>query len=489
MSHKKQVHTVRSRQKQKTFRTLLSSERLEDRCMLTASTSGDWGWAQQIFGETASPSAVASDSTGNIYIAGSFSGTVDFDPSASTFPLTSAGGADAFVSKYDVFGQFQWAKAFSGTGVTHAQSISLGTSNAIIVSGYFTETADFDPGTNTASLRSAGSLDGFIVSLDAGGNYRWAGRMGSNTNEDDAVYRVCTNKVSGTIFATGVFSGVSTFDFGGSSTSISSGGRKNTFILSIGDDGSLGWVKSFQSNFLNGGYGIATDELSGRVAIVGFLHSNVVDFDPGPEKAIRNPVAMADGYVAVLERDGSFAWAHTFGSVAEDAFGRVLFDENGNVYVSGTFGHSGSRVTIDADPGPQTAIHTSSVDHDIILIKLSSTGNYLWSAAFGGTGNEAPDGFILQDDLLIITGTFENTIDFDPGPSQHNVTSIGSSTVFVLKLNASTGTFRDVVTLETVAGGSSRACGTTEDEAGNIIVLGASKLETDFDPSPNSRAI
>ena len=37
MSHKKQVHTVRSRQKQKTFRTLLSSERLEDRCMLTAS--------------------------------------------------------------------------------------------------------------------------------------------------------------------------------------------------------------------------------------------------------------------------------------------------------------------------------------------------------------------------------------------------------------------------------------------------------------------
>ena len=37
MSRKKQVHTVRSRQKQKTFRTLLSSERLEDRCMLTAS--------------------------------------------------------------------------------------------------------------------------------------------------------------------------------------------------------------------------------------------------------------------------------------------------------------------------------------------------------------------------------------------------------------------------------------------------------------------
>ena len=42
MSRKKQVHTVRSRQKQKTFRTLLSSERLEDRCMLTASVSSTY---------------------------------------------------------------------------------------------------------------------------------------------------------------------------------------------------------------------------------------------------------------------------------------------------------------------------------------------------------------------------------------------------------------------------------------------------------------
>jgi len=42
MSRKKQVHTVRSRQKQKTFRTLLSSERLEDRCMLTASAGSTY---------------------------------------------------------------------------------------------------------------------------------------------------------------------------------------------------------------------------------------------------------------------------------------------------------------------------------------------------------------------------------------------------------------------------------------------------------------
>jgi hypothetical protein len=42
---------------------------------------------------------IAVDVGGNIYVAGGFAGTADFDPGASNYSLTSAGGGDLFVAK------------------------------------------------------------------------------------------------------------------------------------------------------------------------------------------------------------------------------------------------------------------------------------------------------------------------------------------------------------------------------------------------------
>ena len=54
--------------------------------------------------------SIAVDAASNVYTTGYFGGTADFDPGVGIYNLTSAGGADVFITKLDVSGNFVWAK-------------------------------------------------------------------------------------------------------------------------------------------------------------------------------------------------------------------------------------------------------------------------------------------------------------------------------------------------------------------------------------------
>lgn len=65
------------------------------------------------------------DATGNIYLAGTFAGTVDLDPGPGTSTHISAGGTDMFVAKFDSSGNFVWSKAFGQVNTEYAEAIAL----------------------------------------------------------------------------------------------------------------------------------------------------------------------------------------------------------------------------------------------------------------------------------------------------------------------------------------------------------------------------
>ena len=118
---------------------------------------------------------MAVDAAGNVYTAGAFSGTQDFDPGPGTFNLTSGAGVDAYVSKLNSSGSFVWAADIltsSGPGSTGISfGVAVDGSGNVYTSGFFKGTADFDPGAGTYSLTSTPdgignpTMDAFVSKL------------------------------------------------------------------------------------------------------------------------------------------------------------------------------------------------------------------------------------------------------------------------------------------------------------------------------------
>src|SRR5262249_43193299 len=101
---------------------------------------GDAADAPDDFGE-----AVVTDGDGNVCVAGSFRGTVDFDKGPGVWSMTSGGFEDAFLAKYTPTGALAWARRFGGGSGTGVLGIALDGFGNIYLTGAFSVTVDFDP--------------------------------------------------------------------------------------------------------------------------------------------------------------------------------------------------------------------------------------------------------------------------------------------------------------------------------------------------------
>ena len=101
--------------------------------------------------------SITVDGSGNVYTTGTFEGTVDFDPGAGTYNLSSNGSRDIFVQKMDASGNLLWAKSFGGTGIDSGNSITIDGSGNVYTTGQFQNTVDFDPAAGAYNLSSNGS--------------------------------------------------------------------------------------------------------------------------------------------------------------------------------------------------------------------------------------------------------------------------------------------------------------------------------------------
>ena len=406
--------------------------------------------------------SVAIDSrTGNVIIAGYFTGTVDF----GNGPVTSSGSYDIYVAAYSSSGTYQWAKRFGNSFPNYAYSVAVDGNSNVFVTGAFQGTVDFGKG----PLTSTGGYDIFVAKFSSSGATSWTKRLGSSI--DDYGYGIAVDG-TGDVLCTGFFQG--TVDFGSGIPLTSSG--MDTFVAKFsGNDGSYRWAGNFLSNSSDVGYSIATDS-SGDVFVTGAFMS-----------AIRfgsSTLYSAGGYDIFLLKltgtNGTYMWAKRLGGTSNDLSYSVAVDSSNNVVITGNF-----VGTVDFGGGPISCANGSG---EVFLAKYSGlNGSHLWSRGFSSSSSSAGYGIAVDKytNDIVVTGTAVGTVDFGGGP-----VTIASPSMFMAKYSYAGTYLMSYLWSKRFGAVTYNAAGegVAIDGGGNAIVTGQFQGTVDFGGGPQASA-
>jgi hypothetical protein len=353
---------------------------------------------------------------------------------------------------------------FGGNSHTINSSVAVDSSGNVYTTGGFLGTVDFDPGSGTLNLMSAGGSDVFVSKLSSSGNLIWAKRFGGTS---DDVGRSLAIDSSGNVYITGFFKGTGTFD-------LTSAGFDDIFVSKLDSSGNLIWAKKFGGSLNDIGYAITVDS-TGNIYTTGYFE-DTVDFDPSSGTLNLISAGGSDVFVSKLDSSGNLIWAKKFGGTSADIGYAITVDSTGNIYTTGYF-----EDTVDFDPSDQTSNLTSAGGSDVFASRLNSSGNLIWAKKFGGTSDDVGRSLAIDSSGNgYITGYFEGTVDFDPSDQTSNLTSAGVEDIFVSKLDSSGN-----LTWAKKFGGSLTDYGlaATVDSSGNVYTTGFFQGTVDFDPS------
>jgi hypothetical protein len=167
---------------------------------------------------------VVPDALGNVYLGGVFSSSCDFDPTAATSTLTSAGQGDLFVAKYDVSGNLTWKNGTGGTTNDYCYGLGLDASNNVYITGKVQGTnVDFDPSLSSALITASSSCM-YIASYSSAGNYLSVSSPGDIASEGKGLL------VNSSLYVTGMFRNTGDFDFSASTANLTSLGSDDIFF-------------------------------------------------------------------------------------------------------------------------------------------------------------------------------------------------------------------------------------------------------------------
>ena len=355
-----------------------------------------WGFAvQSLNGASISSFDLEIDEeTDHVYMVGTCSDTMDFDPSENTYNLVTQNDQDLFIAKYTLDGEFVWVKGlhFQGYGYGYQRTISLDNTGNFYIGGSFTGTLDMDPGEGTYYISSYGEFneDAYLAKYNSSGEVLWAFPLGSQLLDGIWTVRYYDEKV----YAVGSFTGTVDFDPSAAAFEMTSSSEidENGFLAVYNDDGSfnkaMGMIGAENSG--NRVHDMRKDP-DGNIYLLGSFYGTL---DADPSGAVQNITTngVYDMFIAKYSTDGAYIWAEHYGGTEQEQ--AYFLQLAGNTHVL-TFGYFDGNC--DFNPSDESNVLYNKGGHDVYMA---------WYTAYPGSS--------------VAEQVITETINIYPNPSGHD---------------------------------------------------------------------
>jgi hypothetical protein len=441
---------------------LSASINAQEQFLWARSAGAEMGWEEA--------AGIARDNSGNIYIAGTFQGTIKF----GTVNVVSSGASDVIVAKYNPAGTFQWARkigigsTFSGNEIAKAIAVNGAGTNIYVLASYsnFTDSLNFLQNGTIKIPPSSGQNDLFIARLDGNGAVNWARKLGGTGNEDGGAIGVFAN---GDFIVTGTYNVDITL---GTDYYVSSG-NNDLFVVKFNNDGTQAWS-------LNTGNGLNTISVSdlkirsnGDFYLGGEFRGSA-DFD----FITLTSNGESDAYLAKYDSTGALIFAGSAGGAGNDGITKIHIDNLNQIYFAGYY--SGSGVTIGTTTLP------NATKTDVFFGKLNSNDVDLFVKTANGPGDNIVNGLYVagtgNNKKIYLSGTFENVIDFGVSTATNNPeqkASSGQKDVFIAYYDS----LGNVISSARAGGLNNETnAGIVADNSNNMFIFGSYRAQANFSP-------
>lgn len=379
--------------------------------------AADGSWAFAIGGPLEDQTrSMRMDSQGNVYVAGAFRGTVDFDPGPGRTELTASGefrDFDAFLAKYSPAGELVWVQS-----IKNAMAVKL----AIDAADDIYLIANFGGVTQVGAveLRSKAKTDSFAAKFSSDGTVLWAQDLGMG---DSGAYGLdIAAGRNNDVYVAGMFT-ISAF--GRSHALVNTTWTDAALAKLDSRDGAVQWGEQVEGIFQDFALVVAVD-----AAGYPYLHGMLWDVAKFDDIEIEcNGEDNCDTFLAKFDvEDGHALWAEALGGTSLEFVEAIAADDEGNVYLGGMFYEQ-------ADLGGHTLDAVGGFD--IYLAKVDGSGQVLWARSLGGSGEHDSLADLSVDDqgFIYLAGVFDGVADFDPGPGVALLSSPDVRTGFGLILD------------------------------------------------------
>lgn len=420
--------------------------------------------------------SITTDNLGNIYVTGSFRGTVTFGATS----INSIGNDDVFIVKYNSVNGFQWAKRAGGSDDDKGYGITTDSNGNIYLTGYFNSIANFNTPANfgTNDVISAGFADIFVAKYSNNGQILWVKRAGGDVS--DLGFDICVNN-NGEVVITGTFGLTANFNTPSTtgSNQITSSGFGDVFIAKYSTNGVIQWIKRAGS-YANddAGLGVCFD-MFGSIVVTGFFYGTA-NFNT-PSSTGNNELTSAgasDIFISKYDTNGNLFWVRRAGGTLDDT-GRSISANNqsNSIYLTGYFGGIANFNT----PSTWNVNElTSAGESDAFVCKFNSSGDLMWEKRIGGNLNDSGNAIYTDNnENLFVTGDFRGICNFNTpsNPSINILSSNGDYDIFIVKIDK----LGNIIWIK--GGGGSDADGSesiTVSPNGTIYVTGSFLTKTKF---------